>query len=120
MIQREIALEAYRHQQKVESGERVVVGVNKFTRDEPELATLDLYKVDTALGVRQREALAQIKSSRDQARVESSLATLREAARGTGNLMLPILEAVKAYASLGEICGVLRNEFGTFQEPVGL
>jgi methylmalonyl-CoA mutase, N-terminal domain len=120
VIQKEIAVEAYRHQQRVESGERVVVGVNKFTREEPERAQLELYQSDPALGSRQREELARVKSSRDNARVTRSLSDLRDAARGSENLMAPILDAVKAYASLGEICAVLREEFGTFQEPVGL
>jgi methylmalonyl-CoA mutase N-terminal domain/subunit len=120
VIQKEIAVEAYRHQQRVESGEQVVVGVNQFTREEPERAQLELYQADPALGARQREDLAKVKSSRDQNRVTRSLSDLRAAARGTVNLMGPILEAVKAYASLGEICLVLREEFGTFKEPVGL
>ncbi|HXD89826.1 MAG TPA: methylmalonyl-CoA mutase family protein, partial [Candidatus Binataceae bacterium] len=120
VIQKEIAVEAYRHQQRVESGEQVVVGVNQFTREEPERAQLELYQADPALGARQREDLAKVKSSRDQNRVARSLSDLRAAARGTVNLMGPILEAVKAYASLGEICLVLREEFGTFKEPVGL
>ncbi|MGO9762888.1 MAG: methylmalonyl-CoA mutase [Solirubrobacteraceae bacterium] len=120
VIQREIATEAYRHQQRVVSGERVVVGVNKFTREEPERAQLELYQTDPVLGNRQREALAQAKVSRDNALVARTLANLREAARGTDNLMPAILDAVKAYASLGEICGLLREEFGTFQEPSGL
>jgi len=120
VIQKEIAVEAYRHQQRVESGEQVVVGVNQFTREEPERAQLELYQADPALGARQRKDLAKVKSSRDQNRVTRSLSDLRAAARGTVNLMGPILEAVKAYASLGEICLVLREEFGTFKEPVGL
>ena len=120
VIQKEIAVEAYRHQLRVESGEQVVVGVNQFTREEPERAQLELYQADPALGARQREDLAKVKSSRDQNRVTRSLSDLREAARGSVNLMGPILEAVKAYASLGEICLVLREEFGTFKEPVGL
>ena len=72
------------------------------------------------LGERQRAELGRIKSTRDQARVAATLANLREAARGTANLMPQILDAVKAYASLGEICDLLREEFGTFQEPSGL
>ncbi len=120
MIQKEIALEAYRYQQHVESGEQVVVGVNRFTRDEPERAQMELYQADPALGARQREELARVKASRDQAQVTRALSNLREEARGTTNLMQPMLEAVKAYATLGEICGVLRDEFGVFNEPVGL
>jgi methylmalonyl-CoA mutase N-terminal domain/subunit len=120
IIQKEIAAEAYRHQRRVESGEKVVVGVNRFARDEPERRQLELYESDPSLGGRQREDLARVKASRDQARVETALARLRDEARGTSNLMPAIVEAVKAYASIGEICTVLRGEFGTFQEPVGL
>src|SRR5216684_560756 len=114
LIQKEIAAEAYRHQQRIENGEQVVVGVNKFTRDEPERRQLELWELDPTLGESQRAELAKVKSSRDQDRVRQSLSDLRDAARGTVNLMGPILEAVKAYASLGEICGVLREEFGAF------
>ncbi|HLW76168.1 MAG TPA: methylmalonyl-CoA mutase family protein, partial [Bryobacteraceae bacterium] len=120
LIQKEIAREAYRHQQRVESGERVVVGVNKFSREEPELRQLELYETDASLAVRQREDVARAKSSRDHAQVARVLAAIREAARGSDSLMPPIIEAVKSYASLGEICGVLREEFGTFREPTGL
>src|SRR5713101_1375547 len=93
VIQKEIAVEAYRHQQRVESGEHVVVGVNQFTRDEPERAQLELYQADPTLGESQRAELAKVKSSRDQNRVRQSLSDLRDAARGTVNLMGPILEA---------------------------
>lgn len=120
LIQKEIALAAYRHQQHVESGQRIVVGVNRFAREEPEREQLELYKTDEALGARQRAELARVRASRDSGRVAATLADLREAARGSDNLMNPILEAVKACATLGEICGVLRDEFGTFQEPLGL
>jgi len=120
MIQKEIALEAYRYQQRVENGEEVVVGVNRFTRNEPERAQMALYQADPALGARQREELARVKVSRDQTQVTRALANLRDGARGNVNLMEPIIEAVKAYATLGEICGVLRDEFGVFNEPVGL
>jgi methylmalonyl-CoA mutase N-terminal domain/subunit len=120
LIQKEIAREAYRHQQRVEAGDRVVVGVNKFSREEPELRQLELYETDASLAVRQREDVARVKSARDHAQVARVLAAIRDAARGSDSLMPPIIEAVKAYASLGEICGVLREEFGTFREPTGL
>jgi methylmalonyl-CoA mutase N-terminal domain/subunit len=120
LIQKEIAVEAYRHQQRVENGERVVVGVNKFSRDEPERRQLELYETDPGLAVLQREDLARVKASRNNAQVSRVLAALRAAARGSESLMPPIVEAVKAYASIGEICNVLREEFGTFQEPTSL
>ena len=116
VIQKEIAVEAYRHQQRVESGERVVVGVNKFTREEPERAQLELYQTDPILGERQRTELARIKSTRDHARVAVALANLREAARGTANLMPPILDAAACYATVGEISDRLRTVFGEYRE----
>jgi methylmalonyl-CoA mutase N-terminal domain/subunit len=120
LIQKEIALEAYRHQQRIENGEQVVVGVNKFSREEPERRQLELYEADASLGSRQREDLARVKRSRDARQVAKVLTRLREAARGTESLMPPIIEAVTAYASLGEICAVLREEFGVFREPASL
>ncbi len=119
LIQKEIAAEAYRYQKRVDSGEQIVVGVNRFVRPEPE-RRLELYQADTAAAARQRESLAQVRATRDNQGVTNALAALREAARGSENLMPLINEAVKAYASVGEICGVLRQEFGTFKEPVGL
>jgi methylmalonyl-CoA mutase, N-terminal domain len=120
LIQKEIALEAYRHQQRIENGEQVVVGVNKFSREEPERRQLELYEADASLGARQREELARVKGSRNAGQVAKVLARLREAAQGAESLMPPIIDAVKAYASLGEICTVLREEFGVFREPASL
>jgi methylmalonyl-CoA mutase N-terminal domain/subunit len=120
LIQKEIAAEAYRHQQRIENGEQVVVGVNKFARDEPERRQLELWELDPALGVRQREELARIKARRDNFLVASTLNNLRDAARSDRSLMPAIIDAVRAYASIGEICGVLREEFGIFQEPASI
>jgi methylmalonyl-CoA mutase N-terminal domain/subunit len=120
LIQKEIAVEAYRHQQRIENGEQVVVGVNKFTREEPERRQLELWELDPGLGVRQREDLARTKARRDNSLVKSILLNLRETARSDRSLMPAIMEAVRAYASIGEICGILREEFGTFQEPASI
>jgi methylmalonyl-CoA mutase, N-terminal domain len=120
IIQKEIAAEAYRHQQRIESGEQVVVGVNKFTREEPERQQLELWKLDPVLGARQREELARVKSRRDNSLVAVALTNLRDTARSDRSLMPAIMDAVRAYASIGEICGVLREEFGTFQEPTSI
>jgi methylmalonyl-CoA mutase N-terminal domain/subunit len=120
LIQKEIAAEAYRHQQRIENGEQVVVGVNRFTRDEPERQQLQLWELDSALGARQREELARVKAQRDNSLVARTLVNLRDTARSDQSLMPAIIDAVRAYASIGEICGVLREEFGTFQEPASL
>ena len=120
LIQKEIAAEAYRHQQRIENGEQVVVGVNRFTRDEPERQQLQLWELDSALGARQREELARVKARRDNSLVARTLVNLRDTARSDQSLMPAMIDAVRAYASVGEICGVLREEFGTFQEPASL
>lgn len=113
-VQGEIRRSAYRHQQKVESGETAVVGVNVRREEEPER------EPPPAAGggaeERQREKLRLLKASRDGGRVREALRRVREAARTEENLLPPILAAVKAYATVGEICGVLREEFGEFRE----
>src|SRR5690242_8626821 len=120
LIQKEIAAEAYRHQQRVENGEQVVVGVNKFTREEPERQQLQLWELDPAIGARQRDELARVKAQRDNSVVARALDNLRDMARSDRSLMPAMMDAVRAYASIGEICGVLREEFGSFQEPAGI
>ncbi len=113
-IQREIESSAYRLGQSYETGERVVVGVNRFQSDkEPQL---DLLRIDEAVTRRQVEKLADVKRRRDSARVAKALEAIGEAARGSENLMPHILEAVRAYATVGEICDTLRNVFGEYQE----
>ncbi|MDP2105625.1 MAG: methylmalonyl-CoA mutase family protein, partial [Desulfobulbaceae bacterium] len=113
-IQRQIENSAYEYQQAIERGERIVVGVNKFQVDEgprPPVA-----RVDPALEEAQVTWLERLKQERDQARVTEALEHLGRAARGSDNLMPPILEAVTAYATLGEICQVLREIFGEYRD----
>jgi methylmalonyl-CoA mutase N-terminal domain/subunit len=112
--QREIADSAYRFQQAVEEGRTLVVGVNAFVaEDEPSLPIL---YIDDSVAATQLERLAAIKATRDQARVAASLQAMRDAARGDGALMEPILEAVRAYATVGEMCDALRDVWGEYQE----
>ena len=112
-IQQEIQDSAFRHQQEIESGKRVVVGVNAYESPQPRLqGTL---KIDPELARTQVENLQKIKQSRDQAAVDSALNSLREVATGDGNTMPVILEAVEAYATLGEISDVLRDVFGDYE-----
>lgn len=115
-IQQEIQDSAYAWQMDVEKGERIIVGLNKFQiKENPPKGLL---RVDPAVGERQKQKLVALRAGRDQKAVDSALASLRCAARGTDNLMPPILEAVRAYATLGEICGVLREEFGEYRPNV--
>ncbi|MEW6725238.1 MAG: methylmalonyl-CoA mutase family protein [Bacillota bacterium] len=117
-IQREIQESAYRYQKAVESGERVVVGVNRFTAEEA--PPRDLLRVDPAVGELQGRKLASLRARRDQAAVEAALAELKSVAEGNGNTMPAILKAVRAYATLGEICGVLRQVFGEYRPDISL
>ncbi len=117
-IQKEIQASAYQYQKDIESQERVVVGVNRFTTSgEP---PIDLLKMDPATSQRQVERIKEVRLSRSQSKVAESLQELRRAAKGDDNLMPHILNAVKAYATLGEICGVLRDVFGEYQQQITL
>jgi methylmalonyl-CoA mutase N-terminal domain/subunit len=113
-MQREIAEAAYRYQQAVESGRQIVVGVNQYVDDEP--PQVPLLRVDEAGEARQLDRLRRVRRERSSADATRALHVLERAARGSDNLMPPILDAVRAYATLGEICDVLRNVFGEYRE----
>jgi len=113
--QREIAEASYQYQKAIEERRKIIVGVNDFVSDSPEEPEL-LYIDDSAERI-QKEKLAVVRRERDQARVERALEALRKAAEGTENTMPRIREAVKAYATLGEICDTLRGVFGEYREP---
>ncbi len=113
-FQREIADSAARYQKEIDGKRRTVVGVNEYLADEP--VRIPLLKMDPSGYARQLERLNRIRRERDNAQVQSALADLAKAADGTPNLMLPILDCVRAYATLGEVCGVLRQCFGEYRE----
>ena len=115
-VQKQIEESAYKFGQSVETGDRVIVGVNKFQSKDESLGNLKLLKIDEAIGAKQVEKLQAVKAKRDQARVKATLEAVAQAARGSDNLMPPILEAVKAYATIGEICNTLRSVFGEYTE----
>jgi len=112
-VQRQIEESAYRFQKQVESGEATVIGVNRHVISEE---TPVEFTLDPALERDQKVRLARLKSKRDAARVRAALERVRACAEGTENLMPAFLEAVKAYATLGEICGVLKEVFGQYRE----
>lgn len=113
-IQKEIQDSAYAWQMAVESGEKTIVGVNKFTMEEPPVE--GLLKVDSSAGEFQKNKLAKVKAERDNAKVQEELKKLEVAAAYEEvNLMPVILDCVRAYCSLGEICGVLRKVFGEYK-----
>ncbi|MGQ9492909.1 MAG: acyl-CoA mutase large subunit family protein [Anaerolineae bacterium] len=115
-FQREIAASAYRYQREIEERKRIVVGVNEYQMDEP--LSIPLLKLDPEGERRQRERLARVRRERDNKLLQQRLEALRRAAKGTENLMPYILDAVRAYGTLGEICDVLREVFGEYREPV--
>lgn len=113
-IQKEIQDSAYAWQMAVESGEKTIVGINKFTMEEPPVE--GLLKVDSSAGEFQKNKLAKVKAERDNAKVQEELKKLEVAAADKEvNLMPVILDCVRAYCSLGEICGVLRKVFGEYK-----
>ena len=112
-IQREIEEAAYRYQKEIEKGERVVVGLNKF--QEEQTPPSNLLRVNPAVREAQAEKLNKLRAERDNEQVKKALAELKAAAQGSDNLMPKILAAVKAPATLGEICDVLRGVFGEFK-----
>jgi len=114
-IQKEIGASAYQFQREIEKGERIIVGLNRFQTQEDRLT--DLLKVDPEVGAKQVARLVELKSTRDNAAVQLALAELKTAAQGTDNLMPPILKAVKALATLGEVCDTLRGVFGEYEAP---
>ncbi|GAB4485484.1 MAG: methylmalonyl-CoA mutase family protein [Thermodesulfovibrionales bacterium] len=112
-IQRQIENSAYEYQQEIETGERIIVGVNEFTIDEK--AKPPLLRVDPEVEHTQVRGLRDLRETRDNARVRETLAALSARARTQENLMPAILDAVRAYATLGEICLVLREVFGEYR-----
>jgi len=117
-IQREIRRSAYNYQRAVDSSEQVVVGVNKFTTEEK--PTLELLEIDESVEKKQVERLRRLKSGRDNEKVSRVLDEVRQVARGDENIMPVLIEAVNAYATVGEITGALRDVFGEYREATVL
>jgi methylmalonyl-CoA mutase N-terminal domain/subunit len=112
-IKNEIEESAWSYEERYRTGQDIVVGVNKYVTEELEVP--DILKVDQASEDAQVERLKQFKADRDQGLVERRLEELREAARGTDNLLPPIRQALKDRCSLGEVCGAMRDVFGEYQ-----
>lgn len=117
--QKHIQDAAYDYQKSIESGDRIIVGVNKFQIDE-DLSSRKLLKVDASVGINQIKKLHSMKRRRDNIKVKSCLAAVHKAAQGDSNLMPFILDAVRNYATEGEICKELRDVFGEYKENVVL
>jgi methylmalonyl-CoA mutase, N-terminal domain len=116
--QREIREAAWQYQREIEHKDRVIVGVNEYVMDEAE--PLDILVIDPAVEKRQIERVQELRMSRDQARWQGALEALRKAAVDKTNLMPPLIDAAKAYATVGEICNTLKEVFGEYEEPLEL
>ncbi len=114
--QREIADAAYRYQRQVETGQRTVVGVNKYTLPGEKL-DIPLLRINPAVEQEQHRRLTELRKGRNNREVVNKLDALRRACEGKENVMYPILDAAKAYATLGEICSAMKDVFGTYDEP---
>ncbi len=117
LVQRMIAESAYQEARAIEAGEQIVVGVNRFVQEET--VRPRLLRIDPAVAERQRARLSRVRAERDGGAVARALARVRAAAEGDDPLMEPVLEAVRAYATVGEICDVLRAVFGVYR-PVAV
>jgi len=113
-IQGEIAESAYQYQKEIETKKRIIVGMNQFQIEEEPLR--DILRIRPEMEQYQREKLSKVKKERDNRKVKETLAVLKKASQGTGNVVPPILEAVRAYATLGEISDTLREVFGEYRE----
>jgi methylmalonyl-CoA mutase N-terminal domain/subunit len=111
-VQGEIEQAAFRWQQEVEGGERVIVGVNRFTEGEEE--EIELHRIDPAAEKRQLERTARVRAERNAGEADRAIGAVLETARGDGNLLVPMREALRARCTVGEICNALRDEFGMY------
>ncbi|MCK4339020.1 MAG: methylmalonyl-CoA mutase family protein [Candidatus Cloacimonetes bacterium] len=117
-VQKKIQDSAYKYQKQIENDERIIVGVNKFILDEK--PNQDLLKVDEQIEKLQVKKLRNVRNKRDNLKVENALKEIYQVAKSFDNLMPAFLKAVKEYATLGEICDVLRKEFGSYEEQLVL
>jgi methylmalonyl-CoA mutase N-terminal domain/subunit len=110
---RELSEAAYRYQRQVETNERILVGLNAYQSQQPQ--QIPIFRGDPETEQRQVERLQSLRAQRDNARVKQTLANLVDAAKANDNLVLPLVETVKTYATLGEICDALRGVYGVYR-----
>jgi methylmalonyl-CoA mutase N-terminal domain/subunit len=113
-IRAEVEESAWGYDQRYKNGQDIVVGVNKYVTDDVD--DVEILRVDPKSEAEQLERLKAFKGDRDQDAVKARLEDIRETARGTGNLLVPMRAALAEHATIGEVCGVLREEYGEYQE----
>jgi len=116
-FQKEIADSAYKYQKEIDGNERTLVSVNKYCIEEPE-CPIELLRVDPAVEEQQISRLEKLRRARNKTKVKQALSKLHDEADKNSNLMPTIIETVKAYATLGEICSVLRGVYGEYKELI--
>jgi methylmalonyl-CoA mutase N-terminal domain/subunit len=114
-IQKEIAESAYLNQKKIESGDEKIIGVNLFQIEEP--LKLNLFSLDKDIEKRAIQSLQELKKSRNEILVQTNLKKLKKVAQSTENIMPIMIETVKSYATIQEICDILREVFGIYNAP---
>ena len=114
-IQKEINRQLYMDQEAIEKGERIIVGVNRYQIEES--SSVDIFEVSSEVEKNQIEKLKNLRRVRSNVEVEKTLRKIRDTAQGDGNLIPPTIDAVRAYATMGEICDVLRGVFGIYRAP---
>ena len=114
-FQREIAVSAHKYQKEIEDKKLIVVGVNEYVDEKVQIPIL---KIDQEIEEKQIRRLEKIKKERDKNKVEYTLTKLRNGIKNNENLMPYFIDCVKVYGTLGEICQVLRDEYGTYKEPI--
>jgi len=112
-MQREIEDSAASYQERHRTGQDIIVGVNKYVSDQVD--DVDILKVDPEAEQRQLACVAKFKEARDQAELDKKLESLRDVARGEGNLLPPIKEALRAGGSIGDVCNAMRDVFGEYR-----
>jgi methylmalonyl-CoA mutase N-terminal domain/subunit len=115
-FQREISRSAYEYQKQLERKEKYQVGINIF--EESEKSNIEILKISRGVERKQIQSLRKVKKDRNKKKVKESLKSLRKAAGGNDNLMPYIINCVRVYATLGEICNTLKEEFGEYEEPI--
>ncbi len=116
-FQREIADAAYRYQQELDNKEKIIVGVNDFVQEDEQIS-IPILEIPKEVETKQRQRIAEVRSSRNEAEVRAALESLQAATRNGSNLMPELIKATRAYATLGEMCETLKEVFGVYEEPV--
>jgi methylmalonyl-CoA mutase N-terminal domain/subunit len=117
-IQREVSYQAYLHEKKVQSGEIPKIGVNKYVSEEKEDRDIEFHPFDEKVAAEQKKRLHQVKTARDESKLNEALLQLEQAARNEENVMPHIITAVRCYATVGEITKIFKEVFGEFEEPI--